>query len=341
MANDSKGSEYRRMAKRRINYAVNWLRHHDGLKTMARGEIPPAPIMVDVDLCGACNLNCKWCCQAHWRFGKKSGQMLRHAVDSLPAFLARWGVKSVRLAGEGEPCMAPELSSFITSLCDLGIWCGLITNGTLLRRVDVQSLRRLSYLGISLDAGTAERWGALKQAPKLWFGEIVNNVRWIRESAPDLPVTIKFLRYNRTSLAANEYGGGPEHGAVENVNEEGVVSGLAETLGCDVRIKDAYPRNYPATYRFRRCRAAPIGGVFCSNLNFQLCCDRRGTFTLVDDFTDYNGLLTAWGGSKHRELLASINPEECLGCCKRDLNETLENVLQDGPWTSEMQVEFV
>ena len=262
--------------------------------------------------------------------------MTEETMIRLGPFSRDWGVKSWRIAGDSEPLLHMGINTLITSGSEAEINMGLITNGVYLDRLTPASLAKLDWLGISLDAGTAKTWSRLKKSDAKNFEKILANISAVRSMAPALDVAIKFLRWSAAEHLCKEDFGQDLLPVIEpatsdsgNAHEVERVKELAADLGVRVIIKNAYPRDFASKYRFTKCHATPLGGVFDASHNFHLCCDARGVFVLTDDYTrnDWQELPRLWGGLRHRELIDSIKPSRCDGCAKHLINEVLESHL--------------
>ena len=312
------------------------LAHPDRLVGIQSGEFAP-PIMVDIDpVDGVCNLDCEWCCQAASRSNRPTKFMSESTMTRLGPFSRGWGIKSWRIAGDSEPLLNEQINTLIASGSESGINMGVITNGVYLDRLTSESLAKLDWLGISLDAGTRQTWSRLKKSPAGNFDKILDNIAAVRSRAPALDVAIKFLRWSSTShLCKEDFGQGllpviePSTTDGDNSNEVDKVRKIAADLSVRAIIKEAFPRNLTDEYRFSKCHATPLGGVFDASHMFHLCCDARGIFVLSDDYTrdDWQELPRLWGGARHRELIDSIAPRKCVGCAKHRINELLESHL--------------
>ncbi len=309
--------------------------------------------MVDVDLSSACNLDCVWCCQANWRFAKKTGLMPFDVLKQLPYFMSGWGIKSVRISGEGEPTLNPGMNIFLHNCFNINLDVGLITNGTKLHEIDLSLFKYLSYVGVSLDSGNRDNWSNLKKAKPGMFDNIIVGIDKLRKTCPNLDITIKFLEFDESvDLTFHEFeqfetqkrkeikSDGIAH---ENLLEELEARELARSLGVNFSMKPAYSKKNTEKYKFDKCRATPLGGVFGADLKYHLCCDARGRFILTDDYTrnDYKELPELWGSQKHLDMIDSINPSSCMGCAKTTHNEILEDIVCNSSPTLDQQVNFI
>ncbi|WP_322782134.1 radical SAM protein [Synechococcus sp. CBW1107] len=323
-----------------MSQSFKLLSHLDQLSGIKTGDYRP-PVMVDIDpVDGSCNLDCAWCCQAASRESRPSRFMPDSTMERLGSFSKSWGIRSWRIAGDSEPLLNRNISILLESGRSNAIPMGLITNGVFLNRLDKDDLKKLNWLGVSLDAATAATWSSLKRETPDKFDQILENIKNARALAPELDISIKFLRWSsaenliKSDFVVNEFAPTFKHASDENEvfsneNEVDLFSKLADELSIRAIIKNAYPKDFPSHYAFESCRATALGGVFDASHNFHLCCDARGVYVLTDDYTrdDWNELPSLWGGDQHQELISSIQPKQCIGCAKYKINEVIEKYI--------------
>ena len=109
------------------------------------------PIYVEVSPTGACNHRCTFCALDFLDYRPD-------ALDPAPfrerfREMADLGVKSVLLAGEGEPLLHKEIARLAQDAAAAGLDLALTTNGTLLtERLVEELLPHLTWLKVSVDA---------------------------------------------------------------------------------------------------------------------------------------------------------------------------------------------
>jgi MoaA/NifB/PqqE/SkfB family radical SAM enzyme len=75
------------------------------------------------------------------------------------------GVKAIEFTGGGEPTVHKDWAEIIAHALSLGLQCALVTNGVRLNAFPM--LEALTWLRVSLDAGTAETYERIRQS-KAW-----------------------------------------------------------------------------------------------------------------------------------------------------------------------------
>jgi hypothetical protein len=327
------------------------LRHFDRVKGIIEGKYLP-PLMVDIDVYeGPCNLDCIWCSQAVTRNRTDRAIMPVETMERLGLFSQKWGIKAWKIAGLSEPTLNPNLDVLLQSGHVHGIDMGLTTNGLLLDRII--NLNLLTWVGISLDATTAKTWSLLKKSPEKNFLRIIDNINFLRDKCPDLDISIKYCRWSSTThphknrfypgLQPFEKARKDTIRKIDNYADAERLPELANKLGCNHILRDAFPENFPSLYKFDKCLATPLEGVFGADHKFHLCCDARNVYVLTDNYTrnNWEELPSLWSSKKHRELIKTIDPKKCLGCSKWKLCSVFENVVLDGKYTKDYQVNFI
>ncbi len=330
---------------------IKLLRYFDRVKGILDGKFLP-PVMADIDLVnGFCNLNCEWCAQRASQETKKPSFLPLGTIQKMGPFCKEWGVKSWRIAGDSEPTLNPNIHYLFRSGHENGISMGLITNGVLLDTV--KDLHLLNWIGVSLDAATAKTWSRFKGLPEKNFHRIIDNIKRIRDGIPNLEVSIKFIKWNREihlgrkDLSSNREGANkkkPTRGRQrDNYADAEMLPQLAKRLGCHYILRDALPKDSSSQYRFDVCKGTPLYGTFGADHKFYLCCDVRTGYILTDDYTrnNWRELYELWGSQRHKALVAAIDPKKCTFCSKEWLNTIIENIILDGKYSHEYQVNFI
>ena len=131
------------------------------LSCLEEGKI--LPIHLQLNPTNKCNFNCSFCsCSAR---DKMQELPLPEIMKFMDMFLTLGG-KSVTITGGGEPSMHQDFSQMIMGIARRGIDIGLVTNGTLMNRID----------------------------------EVLDYVTWVRISSSDnLPLQLKYIKRDVTT----------------------------------------------------------------------------------------------------------------------------------------------
>ena len=134
------------------------------------------PIYIEVGLHGGCNHRCIFCA---FDFLNYRPNILNEVY--LKKFLldaAKSGVKAILYSGEGEPLLYSKFAEIITFTKQKGIDVALSTNGVLFDQENIrQTLPYLTWIRISLNAGTAKSYASIQGAKEEDFRVVINNIK--------------------------------------------------------------------------------------------------------------------------------------------------------------------
>lgn len=186
--------------------------HLDRIATLRAGK-DIVPTHVQIVLSDLCNQNCAaWCAYrapggfSTENFADENGNKNPNRV--IPTAKAKeilddcaaLGVEAIEFTGGGEPTVHPQCFEIIEYAQGLGLQTGLVTNGVRLK--DHPAVRRLTWLRVSLDAGTPETYEASRQS-KAW-PQVMRNLKMLGAlpgPKPYIGVGFVILRDNYQELA--------------------------------------------------------------------------------------------------------------------------------------------
>lgn len=132
-----------------------YLAHWERVNALARGE-DCAPVTLELDVCSACNHNCKWCVDPE---GSHSNRVMPlETVKRILSEAREIGVKGVVFKGGGESTLHPQLAEILQMASAAGFETGLVTHGgNLLSPGLVESIvENCAYVRVSIDGPTPE-----------------------------------------------------------------------------------------------------------------------------------------------------------------------------------------
>lgn len=134
------------------------------------------PIYIEISPIGACNHRCIFCAVDY--VGYPSSRLeLSLLRDRLPE-MARLGVKSVMFAGEGEPLLHKQMPDIIQVAKEAGLDSALTTNATVMPDGFLdKALPALSWIKVSINAGSAEGYGAIHQTRESDFFKAIDHIK--------------------------------------------------------------------------------------------------------------------------------------------------------------------
>ncbi|MDD5130438.1 MAG: radical SAM protein [Candidatus Omnitrophica bacterium] len=134
------------------------------------------PIYIEIGLYGGCNHRCVFCAFGFFQYKPDilgETELRRFILEA-----AKRGVKSILYSGEGEPLLHKDAVGIINFTKKAGIDVALVTNGVLFDKEKAAgSLNSLSWLKVSLDAGTKKNYAAIHGTVKEDFDIVIKNLR--------------------------------------------------------------------------------------------------------------------------------------------------------------------
>ncbi len=131
------------------------------------------PISVELSLTNRCNFSCIWCSDKELRLRSQGDDIGLEVLQRLLIDLRRGGTKGIVIEGGGEPTIYPYFDEVVNSAYALGFGIGLITNGS--RHLKKQTIDKLEWLRVSLDASTPDEYKRLKDSDS--FEKVMSNIK--------------------------------------------------------------------------------------------------------------------------------------------------------------------
>jgi wyosine [tRNA(Phe)-imidazoG37] synthetase (radical SAM superfamily) len=198
-------------------------------RLIQEGKKIPQPALITIDPINSCNLKCSWC-NADYILKENQGMISRASFLKIADFLPKWngttkwgkGVDAICIAGGGEPLMNPHVGEFIEKCVENGIEVGVVTNGSLIDKF-IEPLSKITWVGVSIDAGTRETFSELKKADL--FEKTTENIKQL----------VDYSKENKTRLSLNKQGYGVSYKYLlhpKNIPEIHEAAKIAKQVGC-------------------------------------------------------------------------------------------------------------
>ena len=153
------------------------------------------PISVELSLTNRCNLDCIWCSDRTLRT-RAPGDLNINVFKSVVDDLKNGGTKGIVIEGGGEPLLYDRFNEAIEYVSEVGLSCGLITNGT--KEIDREILKHLEWIRVSLDASNENEFKNIKKSSL--FETIMKNISSYVEHCPVVGVGYVVTNQNCASL---------------------------------------------------------------------------------------------------------------------------------------------
>ena len=157
-------------------------------------KLPDAPKQVHWILSDLCNEDCSFC--TYRVAGNPSNELFmsgskaaayghdnpirwiktNRALDLIDE-MKSLGVLSIQWTGGGEPTVHPDHEEIFEKALELGIRGALVSNGYRWRDRIFGLIPLMDWIRVSVDAGTAETYSAIRRVPKAGFGKVLENIR--------------------------------------------------------------------------------------------------------------------------------------------------------------------
>lgn len=170
-------------AKRGISSGLLHLLH------LSNHAFPPSRLHIDI--AHECNLHCFMCPHKQMETEKKylPLEQFKRILDQLPR------VRAITLQGCGETLLNPELAEILTLGQSRNIDFTIVTNGTLLNESNINRLKNVSSVTVSIDSPHPERYKEIRGAK---LEVVINNLKKLKQLKKDVRLSIQAIIMEET-----------------------------------------------------------------------------------------------------------------------------------------------
>lgn len=186
------------------------------------------PLYVEIAPIGACNHRCVFCAVDY--IGYKSIQLEQTLLIERIREMADLGVRSIMLAGEGEPLLHKGINRIVRETSP-HIDIAFTTNGVLLNKLEPIELCK--WIKVSINAGTKETYAKIHRTKPQDFDTVIENIRQAVKRKGNCTIGMQMVLLP------------------ENQHEVGEIKAIGEDLGVDyVVIKPYSQHKYSITREY-------------------------------------------------------------------------------------------
>lgn len=322
------------------------------------------PVECNLDPFAECNLNCYFCItQRYLRTNRAEvGEMRTLPTEymlRLVDFLAKWGVRGLCISGGGEPSLHKGIASVIEATVGQ-MDVAFVTNATLIDDKLAEALMLCRWVALSIDSSNRNTYRAVKG--KDYFQEATGGVEKLTKlrarTGAKVDLCFKFLILPENQLSiydtcklAKELGVQDFHARPVDFERKDIVGNKQLVINKDIveeqfakchQLEDRNFHTYTVTHKFdpefhikhdfKKCLATPLVIPILQDGNAYLCVDKKmeSKFRLGSCYPEPEQILTWWGSKGHRQMIRSVNIEECSRCTWSQYNRQVEEaVIED------------
>ncbi len=315
------------------------------------------PIYVEIAPTSACNYKCVFC--AFDYVARNIKIIDKKVYYSLIDQFKDLGIKSVMLAGEGEPLLHKDISNLVRYTRNQGIDVSITTNGSLLNRFNYEDfLPYLSWVRISFNAASEKNYKSIHSIQGKLFHRTLDNIKKATEfkKKHSLKVTIgmQFLLIEENGHEVIE---------IAKIGKELGVDYLSikpysqhpksiNKLGADYqkfavlkeKIMSYATEDYKILYRDNAVSSLENKKIYnkCYGLDFFSLIDADGNVIPCNLFYTGNNkhsygninkesFKDIWNGQQRKKIIAQVNKNLCTDCrmgCRLDsINNYLHRLI--------------
>lgn len=299
-------------------------------KRMNLGEIVPVkfPFSVQIDICSACNLKCKFCFhsdsdaikRAGIKFGIMSYQLFTKIIDDMKNEWGEKKIKKLRLFKVGEPLLNSDVCEMIqyAKKANVAEFVEITTNGTLLNEETNLKLidAGLDILNISVNGINEAQYQDACQY-KIKFDDFRKAIEHFYRNKGMCKVFIKYSDMGYSQEEKDSF-----YHMFSDVCDEIFVETISSTLWQDTNIGNYVADVHKGTYgqKFESKQVCPFlftTMVINDRGIAHLCCVDWKTEYILGDLNN-ESIADVWNGKKLREYqkIHLRKEKDCIEICK-------------------------
>ncbi len=175
--------------------------HPERVARWAMGEGIVMPLHAEIGITDMCNHKCKFCTLDWITHGSKT--LASQIIGNMLVDMQALGVKSIYIAGEGEPTLHPEFVEIVNGINHMGMSVAVSTNGSrFTRNVSKACLRSISWIRFSVDSVIPEIYNDIHGVKGGTLAQVLKNIEFAvevkREEGLDVDIGVQSIFTTQT-----------------------------------------------------------------------------------------------------------------------------------------------
>lgn len=321
------------------------------------------PINIELGISGACNHRCIFCCMDY--MGYKPEVLSANLLLPNLKEMKQKGLKSVVLAGNGEPLLNKDAVEIINGTKKTGIDVAMSTNGVLFtKEVAEECLGSLTWMRFSTSAFSDEKYQSIHKAKPGDIDKVFTNIAYAAElkRKKDIKTTIgvqlvlipenideayqlglKARELGADYISIKPFGYQPQSGSeLKRGFEKNEFYAQQEDLErqiaslCTERFTGLFRRNRIEKAKdirrrtYKECHALPFYSFIDSAGDVWPCCTLMGNEGMCFGNLHEKSFVEIWQGKERKQAIAKIKENGLMQCsidCRLDeMNRYLQEL---------------
>lgn len=301
------------------------------------------PLYIEVSPCGACSHRCKMCSVDY--LGYKTNMIDADIFGQRIAEMGALGVKSIMLAGEGEPLLNRHINEMVGDAANAGIDTAFTTNGVLLDQLE---LDHVQWVKVSVNGGTPSTYAEVHQTKIKDWDRVWSNIRDAVKRKGTCTIGVQMVLLPENEHEVDDIRRMGEEAGVDYI----VIKPHSQHKFSIVRQYENYKASAPkATEKmivrnaafetkevpYDKCLATPFTWAYWMSSGYLYSCSAY----LLDDHFNLGNLneqsfKDVWQGERRRKnwehVRHTLSISECRVNCRQDkVNKYLTDVVHGVP----------
>lgn len=306
------------------------------------------PICMEISPSSSCNHRCQFCAFDYLAY--KPAFLDKDLILNNLRVMATKGVKSIVLAGSGEPLLNPATPEIINGIKDCGLDVAMSSNGVFFTKaVAEESLAALTWIRFSVNAGTTATYNSIHGGHPDDFQRVLANLQdavavkrnkglhttlgvqllLIPENLNDVYTLSKLLK----EIGVDYFTVKPYSQHPQSINELDATFDYQACLDLEKQLRELSTDSYRIFFRsqsmeklkqerqYDRCLGLPFWAYIDANADVWACLAYVGNSDFCYGSLKKQNFVELWEGEKRAEIMARIKDmdvSQCRELCRLD-----------------------